>query len=404
MEILSIFSDAIKEQTGDIVQFGDWRSFLEYLKLKAKNQIIIVIDEFQRLSESYDPAISLLQHYWDMNFSKSKIILILIGSVIRAIERIALKGDAPLFGRRTRELKISMMPYLVVRHFWKKYSELEKIEAYGFFGGTPGYFTLVQDTKTPIENVIDLVLSPDARLAREPESLLSEETRAPATYMSILSQLSKSCGLSLSKIKIKRGTPTSYLRTLIKMNLIEKLISLAQGDVQYIISDEFFRFWFHFIYPRQILIEAKRGILLRNIIEQRKNTYLSYTFEKILREIILYASGKTINDLKVPVIEKIGTYWWKALEVDACAIGENTVIVGEAKWQDKKISLDDARNFIKKMQFIKENMKKDEVLGFFISKSEIPKEVKNILSNNVICLDLDDLKQVLDELYTPSKL
>lgn len=398
-EIILFFSEEIRNRMKDIVQFADWRDFLEYLKLKSKERFVVIIDEFQRIAYSYKPAMSLLQHYWDSYLSKSKIVLILVGSVVGMIERIALSGNAPLFGRRTREIKLDMIPYIITRNYWEKYSEEKKIEAYGFFGGTPGYFTLVDDNKSVLDNVEELILSPNARLAREPESLLSEETRTPATYMSILSQLSRSGrGLPLSKIKVRKGTPTSYLRTLNKMNLVEKIVSLAQGDTLYTIADEFFRFWFFFIYPRQNLIELKQGHLIRKIIEKNKDIYLSVTFEKILRELILFSSGRRIANIDIPIIDKIGSYWWKNLEVDVCAISSDTVIVGEAKWQNKTITAEDARNFIKKMELIKENMKKKKAIGFFATKSDFSKVAEDILSDNTVLINLESLPDILNSL------
>ncbi|MGQ4834452.1 MAG: ATP-binding protein [Candidatus Asgardarchaeia archaeon] len=400
-EIISFFSEEIREQTGEFVKLASWRDFLEYLKHKSNDQFVVVIDEFQRIETAYEPAISLLQHYWDAYFSKSKIVIILVGSVIGMIEKIALSGNSPLFGRRTREIKLGLMPYIIARDYWKKYSEEEKIKAYGFFGGTPGYFTLTDDNISVMDNVEKLVLSYDARLSREPEALLSEETRAPATYMALLSQLSRSGrGSPLSKIKIRRGTPTIYLRTLIKMDLVDKLVSLAQGDSLYAISDEFFRFWFYFIYPRQNYLELKQGHLIRRIIERNEDKYLSVTFEKILRELIFFSSGKRIAGLEIPVIDKIGGYWWKDLEVDACAISQDAVIVGEAKWHDKPITPDIARNFIKRMELIREKMRKRKAIGFFLSKSGFLKNAENILDENTVCIDLDNLPDIINHLNT----
>lgn len=399
-DILAVFSNIIRNKVGDYVQFRDWDDFLNYLKDKSSKKFIVVIDEFQRTAESHKPAISMLQHYWDDYLSKTKIKIILVGSVIGMVERIALNGNSPLFGRKTRELKITTVPYFIVRKLWENLSEEERIERYGFFGGTPGYFSRISGREKIEDLLKELILSPDAPLAREPESLISEELRAPSTYMTILGQLSRSGrGLPLSKIKIRRGTPTGYLNQMLKMDIIEKFESLAQGRILYMIKDEFFRFWFYFIYPRQDLIESGRGDLILDVINREKNRYLSFTFEKILKELILYSSGKKIFGIKVPLIEKIGGFWWKDLEIDCCANAGDTIIVGEAKWQNTPVKNEDARNFIKKMELVKDFKHKRIVIGFFISKSAIPKSVENLFGNNVIFLDLNGLAKILDEIY-----
>ncbi len=399
-DVLSLFTSDVVEQTGDVVRFGEWRDFLEYIRRKSRfKRFVIVLDEFQRLSEAYKPAISMLQHFWDSYLSESMITLILVGSVVGIIEKLALLGDSPLFGRKTRDLKINPLPYMIVRRYWKGYSEEQKIEAYGFFGGTPGYFTLVSEAISPIENVRNLILTSDARLAREPEALLSEETRAPSTYMSILAKISSGRrGLPLAKIKVRRGSPTMYLYTLMKMDLISRLESLAQGDIMYIVEDEFFRFWFRFIYPRQSLIEVKRGFLIERTIEKGKNSYLSFTLEKILRETLLFSSGGKLKEVEIPIIEKIGSYWRGNIEVDACAVAEDTVIIGEAKWRGNEFTRGELEKLLKETYIIGGKLKK-KTKTVVISKGGFREEARKFEDERIILLDLKELGRELDKIY-----
>jgi len=394
-DVLEFFSDSIIQQLGEFVRFGSFKDFLEYLRVKSSNQrFLVVIDEFQRLYEAYKPSISMLQHYWDSFLRNSKIMLILVGSAVGVINRLVLAGDAPLFGRRTREIRIRELPYAITRRYWKKFSESEKIECYGFFGGTPGYFTLVDENISPLENIEDLVLSPGAPLIQEPEELLSEETRAPATYISILSRISRGKrGMPLTKIKVRRGSPTMYLRTLMMMDIISTLKSLAQGDRIYIINDEFFRFWFKFIYPKQSFLELGRKDLVKKAIITEKNDYLSFTFEKILRELILLSSGKSIKDTEIPFIEDIGAFWWKNIEADACAVAGDMVIIGEAKWRDEKINRREVEKFLAKREIIINKMGKKKAIGIIIAKGGFSNDARKLENTDLILLDLDDLSE-----------
>ncbi len=92
-------------------RFADFASLLEYLSKKCGEGTIVAIDEFQRLS-NLDGAISLLQKCWDEKMSKGHCFLILSGSSIRAVQRVALSGDAPLYGRRTATLKLEPLRFL----------------------------------------------------------------------------------------------------------------------------------------------------------------------------------------------------------------------------------------------------------------------------------------------------
>ncbi|MEM4790319.1 MAG: ATP-binding protein, partial [Thermofilum sp.] len=84
-------------------RFPDFSSFLEYVAKKLEKGGLVVLDEFQRLAE-VEGAISLLQKYWDERFSRLRGTLVLSGSTVGVIERVALRGDAPLYGRRTAVL------------------------------------------------------------------------------------------------------------------------------------------------------------------------------------------------------------------------------------------------------------------------------------------------------------
>ncbi|MEM2914104.1 MAG: hypothetical protein QXH91_01690 [Candidatus Bathyarchaeia archaeon] len=94
----------------------------------------MAVDEFQRLT-NVDGAMSMLQKYWDEKLSKAGCFLILSGSSIGAIRRVALSGDAPLYGRRTATLKIEPLKYLDLFEWFRKYSAEELVKIYGSFWG-----------------------------------------------------------------------------------------------------------------------------------------------------------------------------------------------------------------------------------------------------------------------------
>lgn len=398
-DILHAYANDIRHQLNMFVSFETWDDFLEFLKFIGKRKTIVIIDEFQRLSDAFKPAITLLQDAWDRYLERSKIKLVLVGSTFGMVERLALTHDAPLFGRKTREIKISPMPYIVNRNYYGNVEEEERIKLYGVFGGTPGYFTLVKKNMDLFENIRTLILDPSGALSNAPEQLITEETRSPATYMSILANISRSSkGLPLSKIHVRKGSPTVYLRNLIKMDIVDKLISLAQGDTTYVIKDEFFRFWFTFIYPHLALIEMKRGELLLEKIKQGLNEYLSFTFEKILREIILFTAGRKLDNVEMPVIDNIGVFWKRDIELDACATSKKTVIVGEAKWINKKITRRDVERLIAKAEIAAQTLKKERWVAIYLSKKGFTKDAQKLESDNIILLDTENLKRILDNI------
>jgi len=400
-DILESYSRDIREELGFIVNLASWQDFLEFLLQAGKHGIVVIIDEFQRLSEAYPPGISFLQDFWDRKLKKTKIKLILVGSIIGMVEKLALMGDAPLFGRKTSELKIQPLPYIAVRDYWRSYSEEERIAAYGVFGGTPNYFVSANPNSSLEENILDLILSKDGKLFREPENLLNEETRAPATYISILSLLSRSGrGLPLSKIHVRRGSPTVYLNTLIKMDLVEKIKSLAQYDTIYSIKDEFFRFWFYFIHRRMSLIEMGKGKVLLEYIMSEIDNYLAFTFEKILRELIIYSSGNKLKGKEIPIIYEVGSFWYKDIEIDVAALAEDILILGEAKWRDEKIERKEVEKFIAKANLAVKKKGMKGYIGIILSKEGFTISARKLEGDNLILIDLEELAREIKELRT----
>jgi AAA+ ATPase superfamily predicted ATPase len=110
----------------------------EYFEEIFRQGKIVVLDEFQNLSEVRG-AVTLLQRYWDEEFSKMDAKLVLAGSSIRMIERVSLRGDAPLYGRKSLTLEVAPLePQALVEWFPSKTPE-EVMTIYGIFGGTPAH-------------------------------------------------------------------------------------------------------------------------------------------------------------------------------------------------------------------------------------------------------------------------
>jgi len=66
-------------------------------------------------------------------------LLILSSTSFGTIRRVALSGDAPLYGRRTLTLKVDPLKYLDLFEWFRKYSPEDLMALYGSFGGTPAY-------------------------------------------------------------------------------------------------------------------------------------------------------------------------------------------------------------------------------------------------------------------------
>jgi AAA+ ATPase superfamily predicted ATPase len=101
----------------------------------------------------------------------------------------------------------------------------------------------------------------------------------------------------------------------------------------YKIKDEFFQFWFRFVFPRRAELEMDNVDRVIGRIKREMSDYLSFIYEKVAIEIV-----KESSDLLFP-FERIGRWWDRSDEIDIVGLNRefNTVLFGEVKWSRKRV-------------------------------------------------------------------
>ncbi len=388
--ILNELSKTVEHEFFKGFKFQDFSAFLEYLSKKLSEGKIVVIDEFQRLI-GVDGAFSLIQKFWDERISKSRAMLILSGSSIGMIKRIALKGDAPLYGRRTFTINIKPLEFLKLREWFLKFTPEDLVKIYAAFGGTPAYLEKINEEISPEDNIINLILKKGSPLYDEPEYLLLEELRIPSHYMDILTAISfGKCYLSeISDFtKIERENLTTYLSSLETLELIsrEYPILVEKKRSRYSITDPFFEFWFRFVRPNKTILELGLEETVWNNIKDEFNTYLGKIFEKIAKEYIV-TKIKT-KEIRINA-DAIGNWQHEKEEIDLVVYSssEKRGIFFEVKW--KELSYDDAKNILLKLIGKSNSIKVDKKEFGLIAKKIHEKE--RLRDEGFITIDLNDI-------------
>jgi hypothetical protein len=391
--ILSEFSRAVENEFFAGFKFANFNSFMEYLAKKSAEGTIIAVDEFQRLT-NIDGAVSLLQKFWDEKLSTSRSYLIFSGSSIGTIRRVALSGNAPLYGRRTATLKIEPLKYTDLFNWFEKYSAEELVKIYASFGGTPAYLEHVNEKLNAEENITEKILNKTSPLHDEPEMLLMEEIRTPQRYMDILTAIASGKN-TLSKIAddtgINRESTTAYLKTLEILDLIERITPVTENNAKrglYHIKDKFFSFWFRFIRPnkRQIELEIERNVWQG--IREDFNRYLGHVFEDICSEVLI----EMIRKESLPIrIDKIGRWWWKETEIDLLGLERKSgkALAVEVKWSDTNYC--EAKKLLLELETKTQQVRdaKQATLGLMAKKI---KEKERLRKEGFLALDLNDIK------------
>ncbi len=283
--LLKEFESQIKAslELPEYVHFDTFDAFFELL-LDRKEDLVVAFDEFQRFQTQDRGVLMIIQKLWDLKGRSSRLFLIVSGSSIGMIKRIFIETQAPLFKRADN--MVTLKPF-TVREIFKVLSDLgisdpdEKLDLYTLFGGTIYYYQLMEKYKIKgFEDALDrLILSDLAPLRNEIRDILIEEFgREHATYYEILSALALGKATKKDIADSTHIEPTSlspYLYDLMDLlEVAEHVIPVgAQKDQskrgRYFLKDNFFRFYFRFIYPHMSEFQlGKYKELKRRVLEQ----------------------------------------------------------------------------------------------------------------------------------------
>lgn len=331
---------------GDLTQFAQ---VFEYLMQYAiNNPITVAIDEFQDFFMVNPSIYSQMQNIWDRYKDKSKMNLILSGSIYSLMIKIFEHHKEPLYGRADK--KIILKPFnvdtleMIIKENNKKKSYLNEdlLAFYILTGGVAKYVELFADQAAfSLNKMLNYMFSEGSTFIAEGKDILIEEFgREYTTYFSILSLISQS-KTSRSQIEsILEQNIGGYLDNLEKkFNLIKpvKPIFAKPGSrtQKYLIQDNFLNFWFRFIYKNQSMIEIENYDLIKEIIKRDFSTYSGHYLEKYFIEKFKL-SGK---------FSQIGTYWEKGNqnEIDIVAINEveKIAVLVEVKLNPKRIKINE---------------------------------------------------------------
>ena len=209
------YSSGIEAETS----FLSFQAALEYVfRLAEKKRVILAIDEYPYVARASKSLASTLQLLIDKYKESSKLMLILCGSSMSYMEDQVLAYKAPLYGRRTAQMKIQPFDFAETCRYCQHFSPEEKALMYGVVGGTPQYLLQMNGHQSVEENIKNTFLNPNSAIYEEPSSLLKQEVREPAIYNAIITAIATGAS-RMAEISTKVGEDSSVCSTYVK-NLI----------------------------------------------------------------------------------------------------------------------------------------------------------------------------------------
>ena len=345
-QLAAEFSEEASRLTGLPIR-GDVVEVLEALcRLWSRGKLVVVLDEFQYMVEA-DPSLpSRLQRSIDMKLHECSMMLVLCGSAVSFFEKRLLGYRAPLYGRRTAEIRLQPLNLEGVWGFNPSLSLEEAALLYMVAGGTPAYLAAIPG-RPDHRSFIRLALTPGSPLYEEPVWLLKEETREPRTYLALLRAVAEgrvSPSEAAQAAGIDPRSVTRYVELLEELGIVERVRPLGRRKpVQLRFRDNFFRFWFTFVLPLRHVAELRGPEEAAKTVEAGLELYAGRVFsESLVAELALrLAAGRVVGVRPV----EAGPWWKGGVEIDYVVRepGRATAFF-EAKWSS--LSLQEARRVL----------------------------------------------------------
>ena len=320
-----------------------FRSLFQYLmELAVGKSFNLVIDEFQEFCNINESVYSDMQNIWDSYRKKSKMNLIVSGSIYSLMQKIFQNSKEPLFGRSDNIIELSAFDLSTLKEIMNDYrpgyTNDDLLALYSFTGGIPKYVELFCDNAAlSVDEMIEFMVRDNSPFTDEGKNLLIEEFgKNYSTYFSILSAISGGINTQ-SEIEsaLNEKSIGGQIKRLIEdYNIIIRqrpiLAKVGSQTVRYEILDNFIRFWFNYFDRHRSLIEIKNFIGLQYIIKSDYPTYsgrmLEAYFKQQLAESFQYRA--------------IGSWWepkdnQNEIDIVALMLGKNQAVVAEVKRQKK---------------------------------------------------------------------
>ncbi|HIH09945.1 MAG TPA: ATP-binding protein [Candidatus Diapherotrites archaeon] len=408
LELLSFrLADHFRDEGLRSRPIQNWGQFFDYLATRAASRFFTEFDEFPFLIEANPAVPSIFQKYWDEKLSKTQVYMILCGSSIGMMESKVLGYRSPLYGRRSGQWKLEPLEFRHVAEFFPAKTPFERImEIYAVAGGMPFYLRSMDGDKTALENIMESVASKGMPLSEEGEYLVREELPEPATYFSILhaiasgktrqNEIADHAGMKATAI-------TRYLANLIRLRLIERTAPITEKikskKALYVISDNFLRFWFTFIYPNKSYLEEENYQKLRELISAGFNAFVGRAFEGVCMQFLCRLKSKGGISF-----DRAGRWWGakrtesgerETAEIDIVLLeGDFKIILCECKWKNNVNAAEIAKTIEGKAELVMWNaaLRKDEYLIFAKSFS---KKITEFNGRKTRCYDIQDMEKML---------
>lgn len=307
---------------GRVEHFRDVFEFL--MKLSTERPITLFIDEFQEFFRVNKSVFSEMQRVWDIYSPKARMNLVVCGSIYSMMTKIFKDKKEPLYNRQTRFMTLRPFTPAVLKEILTEYhpghTAEDLLALYSFTGGVAKYVQLLVDAGATTKSaMLDHIIKADSIFLGEGKTILIEEFgKDYGVYFSILSAIARG---KTSRSEIENVVGREIGGYLTKLENEYEVIAKKQPvfeksstkNVRYTIEDNFFTFWFRFIYKYSYMLEIENYESVKTIINRDYETFSGLMLERYFRRVLIESHAYT----------RIGGWWDRKGENEIYIVAEN---------------------------------------------------------------------------------
>ena len=293
---------------GTCTRFGEL--FRELMKEAERRPYTLVIDEFQEFDRTNPGVYGDIQHIWDEYHNKTKLNLVVNGSVNRLMNKIFFDDSQPLYGRNTGTLILKPFgPSLlkeIFRCYKPDYTNSDLLALWTVSGGVARYVDMMMSAHAFTKaEMLEEIFSPLSAYIPEGRTILADEFGSDyGTYFTLLAAISAGQTTS-AELKNLLGTEVGGFLAKLEdqYSIVEKKQPIfgkpTSKNAHFQVDDCFFRFWFRFVHKLSYLNELGRRDRMRDIAERDFGVFSGYALER-------YFTAKIVEDKGCT---RIGSWW-----------------------------------------------------------------------------------------------
>ncbi len=357
----------------------EYQELFQELLREQSEKVIIVLDEFHYIIKNSPDFSKTLELLADQ---KHPVMLLLCSSSIRWVENEMISSFGNSASYISSYIKLKEFTFIdFVNRF--PHSAVETcIHINATLGGIPEYLDEWQEDRSIAENLQAIMLNKNSRLLMATQQYLKLELREPAVYNTILSALSEG-NRKLNDLYVKTGFSRAkisvYLKHLIQLDLVEKLIPLNEEGKEHVqkglyrIKDNYFCFWYRFVFPNLSEIMLNQGDrVYEHKIVPALDLYVQEYFADVCTEYL-----KLMN-LHERLSQKF--LWWdrwygKNGTIDILAQSEQgKYLVAKCLWENRKAEPAD----YEKLLSLAQEAVRDTELVYLFSRGGFTEELRVI--------------------------